>query len=115
MSEYEHRLQNKAIKALAAQKDTLSAELWSDMFSKLMDKITAGDYAFGGEIASKSLNTVNGVTELISILCSISQEDAMKLVLEEKEGFRTVFDSVIRQSVSSPDDGDESGTGEKKS
>lgn len=111
MSTYESKLQNKAVKTLADMKNILDHETWNHMFSELMDKISAGHYAFGSELASKTLTTINGISDLVGILCDISPDDAIDVIIKEGESFKKVFDHVIKSSVSSPDDDD---TGEKK-
>lgn len=104
MSEYENKLQNRAIAKLAEQRDVIPADIFSKMFSELMDKIASGDYAFGNEICSKSLATVNGIADLVGILCNVSPDDAIYLLTEEGDAFRPIFDEVVRKSISSKDD-----------
>jgi len=104
MSVYENRLQNRAIKKFADQKDVIPSDIFKNMFGDLMDKIASGDYAFGGEICSKSLATVQGISDLVSCLCDISSDEALELLTNEGEAFRPLFDEVVRKSVSSKDD-----------
>lgn len=104
MSEYETRLQNKAIRTLAAQRGVLPDDVWKTMFTELMAGVSKGVYAFGGEVCQSSLGTIGGVVDLMSILCDVTPEEAMDLVANEGDGFRQVFDRVVRDSVSGPDD-----------
>lgn len=112
MSEYENRLQNKAIKQLCDQRDHLPPELFAEMFSKLMDKVSAGHYAFGGELCQKSLGSVTGVAELMSIMTDLSTDEVVDLIMTEGDALKPMFDEVLRRSISSHDD--EEGVGEQK-
>lgn len=104
MSQYETRLQNRAIRTLSSQRDAMPEDVFSKMFADLMDRIAAGAYAFGGEVANRSLGTVQGVCDLVSILCGVSDEQAMELLVNEGEPFKVLFDEVVRKSVGSRDD-----------
>lgn len=104
MSQYEGRLQNRAIRMLSSQRDAMPDDVFSRMFGELMDRIAAGAYAFGGEVANRSLSTVQGVCDLVSILCGVDEEAAMALLVDEGEPFKAVFDEVVRKSVGSRDD-----------
>lgn len=113
MSSYEAKLQNKAIKLLSDQRKEIPEDIFSDMFSKTMDKIASGSYAFGGDICQKSLSTVSGIGDLISLLCDVTPDEAIELLMTEGDSFKIVFDEVVRRSISSPED-DTNGN-EKKS
>lgn len=104
MSQYESRLQNRAIRKLTEQKDVLTGDLLQDMLGKLMDNIASGHYAFGGEICQKSLQTIQGISDLISILCDVSNDEALDLLMQDGDAFRVVFDEVVRKSIGSKDD-----------
>lgn len=104
MAQYEQRLQNRAVKTLADQKGVIPEGVWREMFTELMGNISKGQYAFGGEVCQASLTTITGVTDLMSILCGITPDEALELVATEGDAFRAVFDQVVRASVSSPDD-----------
>jgi hypothetical protein len=118
MSEYENRLQNKAIKKLNEHKDIMDKAMFSDMFKELLDRISQGHYAFGNELCTATLKTIHGITDLLSILCSITPDEAADLILTEGEGLKQVFGHVLNKSYSSPDDEKSTVTtadGEKKS
>lgn len=115
MSEYENKLQNRAIQKLASQRSAIPEDIFTAMFSELMDKISAGVYAFGNTICNQSLSTVQGISDLVSILCSVPVEEAMELIVAEGEAFKTVFDHVVRKSVSSPEEDEQESPSEKKS
>lgn len=104
MSQYENRLQNRAIRKLTEQKDVISSDLLQDMLSKIMDNIAAGHYAFGGEICQKSLQTIQGISDLVSILCDVTNDEALDLLMKDGDAFRVVFDEVVRKSIGSKDD-----------
>lgn len=104
MSQYENRLQNRAIRKLTEQKDVLSGELLQELLSKVMDNIASGHYAFGGEICQKSLQTIQGISDLVSILCDISNDDALDILMTDGDAFRIVFDDVVKKSIGSKDD-----------
>jgi hypothetical protein len=107
MSKYENKLQNKAIAKLAEQKDVIPKDLFTQMFSDLMDKISTGTYAFGGDVCNKSLNTLSGISDLIGILCSVDSEEAMRLLIDEGESFKIAFDHIVSKSISDPDANDD--------
>jgi hypothetical protein len=114
MSEYENKLQNRAIKTLTEQRNVLPPDLFKELFRELLDKIASGNYAFGGELCTASLNTITGIADLFSILCSVTPEDAMHIISEEGDALKMLFDEVVKKSVSSDDE--ESGFNtEKKS
>jgi hypothetical protein len=115
MSEYENRLQNRAIRKLTEQRDVIPADIFSEMFSKLMDDIASGHYAFGGEICQKSLRTVDGVANLMSVLCGVSADEAIDLLVKEGDAFKTIFDEVVKKSIGSKDDEETAEVDEKKS
>ena len=115
MGQYESRLQNRAIKQLSEMRDIIKGDVFDKMFSELLDKITSGHYAFGSELCQKSLSTVNGISELVGILCDITPDEAIDILMEEGEAFRTVFDQVIKASITNKDDGVEGRSSEKKS
>lgn len=116
MSLYENKLQNKAIRTLSEQRANIPDDLFNKMFSELMDKIASGHYAFGSDLCTKSLSTVQGIGDLISILCDIDCDEALDLLMAEGDSFKIVFDEVVKKSVTSKDDEAEStGSGEKKS
>ena len=106
MSQYENKLQNRALKLLAESKPELKKEDFADLFTQLMENIAAGVYSFGGETCSKSLTTIQGITDLISILCEINSDEAMELLLNDGTNFKVVFDEVVRKSINSKDDDD---------
>lgn len=115
MGQYESRLQNRAIKQLSEMRDIIKGDVFDKMFSELLDKITSGHYAFGSELCQKSLSTVNGISELVGILCDITPDEAIDILMVEGEAFRTVFDQVIKASITNKDDGVEERDSEKKS
>lgn len=104
MSEYENALQNRAINKLAQQANIIPQATFDKMFSDLLDRIASGAYAFGSELCTKSLGTVNGVTDLVSIMCGISNDEALDLLISEGDHFRKIIDEVLRKSISSNDD-----------
>lgn len=104
MSQYENCLQNRAIRKLTEQKGVISDDMLSDMMGKLMDNISSGHYAFGGPISQKSLQTLQGIGDLIGTLCDISPDEALDLLIQEGETFRLVFDDVVKKSIGSKDD-----------
>lgn len=104
MSQYENKMQNKAIRKLCEQKDVIPADLFQQLFSKIMDDIASGHYAFGGDIVSKSLQTIGGIADLISLMVGITEDEAMDLLTREQDVFRPLFDEVIRKSIGSRDD-----------
>jgi hypothetical protein len=104
MSEYENRLQNRAIKKLSEQKDNISKEIFNQMFSELLDKIASGSYAFGSEICTKSLPTVQGVCDVISILCDVPAETALDLIVAEGTPLQMLIQEILRKSIGSKDD-----------
>ena len=111
MSEFETRLQNRAVKTVTQQKDNMPPDLFREMLSAVLDKIASGDYAFGGMLCQKALGSLNGVADLVSILCDVTPDEALSLLAEEGAAFQVVFDDVIKKSISSPDDED---TGDEK-
>jgi len=114
MSEYENRLQNRAIRKLAEQRGAIPNDTFDKLFGDLMDRIASGAYAFGSELCSRSLATVQGVADLTSILCGLEPEDALRLIVAEGEPFRRLFDEVVRKSIGSAEEGDgEGGEGKK--
>lgn len=113
MSQYENRLQNRAIKKLTEQKDAIPSDLMQDMLGKVMDNIASGHYAFGGEICQKSLQTIQGISDLISILCDVGNDEALDLLVGENDTFKMVLDEVVRKSISSKDDEVSEGTDSK--
>lgn len=104
MSEYENRLQNRAIAKLAAQKAVVPADIFKELFADLMKSIADGTYAFGGEVASKSLTTMQGIADLISVLTDLPPDEALDLLVTDGDGFKAVFDEVVRKSIGSHDD-----------
>lgn len=104
MSEYENKLQNRAIRQLAQQKDSIPQDIYVKMFSDLMDNIAVGHYAFGSELCSKSLTTIQGITSLIGILCDVTEDEALELLTNNQDDFKIVFDEVVRKSIGSKDD-----------
>lgn len=104
MSQYENRLQNRSIRKLTEQRDVIPADTLTEMMGKVMDNIASGHFAFGGDICQKSLQTIQGISDLISILCDISADDALDLLVAEGDTFRLVFDQVVRKSIGSKDD-----------
>lgn len=114
MSEYENRLQNRAIRKLAEQRGAIPDDTFDKLFGDLMDRVAAGAYAFGGEVCSRSLATVQGVADLTSILCGVDAEEALRLIVDEGEPFRRLFDEVVRKSIGSNDDEQGGGSEEKK-
>jgi len=104
MSEYECRLQNRAMKKLTEQKEHISKETFNEMFSQLLDKIATGHYAFGSELCAKSLPTVQGITDLVSIMCNVTTDDALDLLITEGDAFKMLIDNVLRKSIGSKDD-----------
>lgn len=118
MSEYENRLQNRAIKKLNEHKDIMDKAMFSDMFKELLDRISQGHYAFGNELCTATLKTIHGITDLMSILCDITPDEAAEFVMTEGEGLKQVFAHVLNKSYSSPDDENatvDTPSGEKKS
>jgi hypothetical protein len=118
MSDYENKLQNKAIAKLNEHRASMDKQFFSDMFKELLDRISQGHYAFGGELCTATLKTIHGITDLLSILCNIPPEEAVDLIMSEGEGLKQVFAHVLNKSYSSPDDENATVTtadGEKKS
>jgi hypothetical protein len=114
MSEYENKLQNKAIRQLAQQKDAIPSDMYMKMFSELMDNVAVGHYAFGSELCSKSLTTIQGISSLISILCDVSEDEALELLTNNQDDFKLVFDEVVRKSIGSKDEEKEEDTEKKR-
>lgn len=114
MAEYENKLQNRTIKTLTDQRNVIPDDIFKELFKDLLDNIAAGSYAFGGELCTASLNTIAGIADLFSILCSITPDEAMHVITEEGDALKMLFDEVVRKSVGSKDDED-LGVGEKKS
>lgn len=104
MSEYENRLQNRSMKQLTEQRANMPSDIFAKLFSELMDKIASGNMAFGSEVCQKSLSTIQGVTDLISILTGLTPEESLELITTEGEAFKIIFDEVIRKSIGSKDD-----------
>lgn len=104
MSQYENKLQNRAIAKLSEQKDVLPKETFNQMFTDVLDKIASGFYAFGSEVCTKSLSTIHGVTDLVSILCDVSPDEALELLVSEGDSFKKLVDDVLRKSIGSKDD-----------
>lgn len=111
MSQYENKLQNRAIAKLSEQKDILPKETFNQMFTELLDKTASGFYAFGSEVCTKSLSTIHGVTDLISILCDVTADDALQLLVDEGDVFKKIIDDVLRKSIGSKDDDNNSPEG----
>lgn len=106
MSEYENKLQNRTLKTLTEQRNAIPEDIFKELFGEILDKIASGGYAFGGELCTASLNTITGIADLFSILCSITPDEAMHVISEEGDALKMLFDEVIRKSVGSKDDED---------
>lgn len=98
MSRYEKWLESKAL-ATCMELKNLDAKLFREAFKATSDNIIKGAYAFGGELCQESLNTPNGIGKLVSLMCGISEEQALDIVINDGESFRNVLDLAIKQSL----------------
>lgn len=104
MSLYETRLQNRAIKQLVDQRSVIPEDMYKELFKDLLKNIQQGQYAFGSEICNQSLNTIQGVSDLFSVLSGITPDEAMQVITEEGETIKLLFDEIVSKSIGSPDD-----------
>lgn len=107
-SAYERWLEKESIKAIRNVKDVLGEDEYTAALSVALDNITSGRYVFGGEYAQESLTTFKGMCAMISILFSITNEQAMELVKENKE-IGKIIENIIVRSFPVPE-----GNGEEK-
>jgi|LakMenEpi03Aug12_release.lakeMendotaPanAssembly.Ray.scaffolds.fasta_scaffold303378_3 hypothetical protein len=103
MSRYEKWLESRALQNCLELKN-VDSKLFREAFQATNQSILKGDFAFGGPIAQESLQTSSGVGKLVSLMCSITEDHAMTLILEEGEAFRVVLDLAIKQSMPQKDD-----------
>lgn len=117
MSQFESKLQNQAIKDLAAQKGVIPEKILTELFKDLMKDIQSGKFAFGGDVCSDNLSTPKGIASLLALLCDVSDDEALETLLGEGEKFKEVFNAVVRASMSNPEEDEENSvsTDEKKS
>lgn len=107
MSKFEKHLETKAIETCMKLKD-LDPNLFVSAFSQVSKDITTGMYAFGGEIATKSLQSSSGITKLVSLMCNVDDAEAAQIMLDEGDAFRDVLDLAVKQSMPESDENPQS-------
>lgn len=106
MSKFEKSLENKAIKTITEMKKILDPEDFREVLNGVIEDINRGRFTFGGPVCTDALNTIQGVSTLMGLMCDISPEEAMQILMIEKDGFRNVFDMVVTESLHGNNDDD---------
>lgn len=101
-SKFERALEREAVRSITNVKDILGESEYSQALDRCLDEISSGKYAFGLPDAQKALGTLKGICSMISILFSITSEEAMKLMAECPE-LAKVVESVIVRSFPVPE------------
>jgi len=84
-SKIERIIEGDAIEALKAHKDLISEDDYRFQFSRLLRDITQGRFNFGGEYFQNAIETIKGVSAMVSVVFNVDRDEAMQLITAEPE------------------------------
>lgn len=84
-SKIERMIEHDAIEALKAHKDLIGEEEYALQLSRLLRDITQGRFNFGGEYCQDALETIKGVSAMVSAIFNVDRDEAMRLITTEPE------------------------------
>lgn len=84
-SRIERLIESDAIETLKAHRDSIGEDEYKFQFSRLLRDITQGRYNFGGEYFQSAIETIKGVSAMVSVVFNVDREEAMRLITAEPE------------------------------
>ena len=96
-SKIERMIESDALNALSAHKELIGPEEYHKQLTKTLRDISQGKYSFGGELCQEALQTIKGVSALVSAIFNVDRDEALTLLTSEPE-VKEVISMVTERS-----------------
>jgi hypothetical protein len=96
-SKIERMIESDSIEAIKSHRDLIGEEEYSRQMTRLLKDITQGKYIFGGELCQEALQTVRGISALVSVIFNVDRDEAISLLRNESD-IRDVIKMVTDRS-----------------
>lgn len=83
---------------IMADKANLTDDEFKLAYGAFLDRVGSGDYAFGGPIHRKWMESPAGLHALVCVLFGVNQEDAAGLIQQHGEEIGAVIQQVFAES-----------------
>jgi len=97
-SDFEKRMERKALDSIFSIKDRLEMVEFREAMSSVTRDIASGVYSFGSELSIEALSTPAGAIAFASILFACSEAEVQSLMIAEKDRFEVVMEMVREKS-----------------
>jgi hypothetical protein len=84
-SKIERIIESDAIESVKAHRELIGEDEYGRQIAKLLRDITQGKFIFGGELCQESLQTVRGVSALVSVIFNVDRDEAIALLRNEPD------------------------------
>lgn len=98
MLDVEMAFYNRALKAVYAQREYMSAEAYDKELATLREKFEVGEYAFESPKTAALLQTQKGAMVLLGCLLSADASELMELFLAKGPELKSALQSIIKMS-----------------
>jgi hypothetical protein len=96
-SKIERMIESDSIESIKSHRELIGEEEYGRQLARILRDITQGKYNFGGELCQNSLETIKGVSALVSVIFNVSRDEAIELITNEPET-KNVIEMVTERS-----------------
>lgn len=92
-------LEGRAYESVRKMQGVVPNPVLVELAQNVANQVSSGKYAFGGEACNQAMNTIAGGVKLASIMCDISEDEAIQILTSDTAGFMSALNAVMGRSM----------------